>query len=142
MGNKQRQFVVAASLAAGLLGGCQTIDQHNRVPGWPELKIIEHTVTNVELWERCNRYVPRLSMPAGCTIFYFSRGEAHIYVSDAEQSPLVLQHERLHALGYDHVGSTGMARALQSWRTSQQNGRDWTFDMAPTGAGRAHSLTF
>lgn len=142
MNKKKAQFLIAASLAAGFLGGCQSIDQHNRVPGWPELKIVEHRVPTAQLWERCQRYVPRFSLPAGCTIFYFSRGEAHIYVSDAEQSPLVLQHERLHAQGYDHVGSTGMQRALQAWRASQQNGKDWTFDMSPTGAGRAHSLGF
>ena len=140
--NKKNVFAAAVSIAAGLLAGCQTIDNHNRVPDWPELKIIEHRVPTAEMWERCQRYVPRFSLPAGCTMFYFSRGEAHIYVSDTDESSLVLQHERLHARGYDHIGSTGMARALQSWRSSQQNGRDRTFDMAPTGAGRAHSLAF
>ena len=142
MHKKQSCLGIVVSIAAGLLAGCQTIDQHNRVADWPELKVIEHRVPTAEMWERCQRYVPRFSLPAGCTIFYFSRGEAHIYVSDAEQSPLVLHHERLHALGYDHIGSTNMLRALQAWRASQQAGRDSTFDVTPTGAGRAHSLTF
>ena len=141
MRNKQRPFVVAASLAAGLLGGCQSIDQHNRVQDWPELKIVEYQVSTAELWERCQRYVPRFSLPAGCTLFYFGRGEAHIYVGE-ETNPLTLRHERLHAQGYDHVGSTKMLRALQAWKASQPAGVGPTLDPTPTGAGRAHSLTF
>jgi hypothetical protein len=106
-------------LSAGLTGCAVTIDTRHRVPGWPELKIVEHHVAADEMFERCRRFVPPSSAPEGCTLFYFDRGEAHIYVNKEAPNGFVLRHERLHAEGYDHVGSDHMRRALEAWRAQR-----------------------
>ena len=107
-------------LSAALTGCAVTINTHKQVPDLPELKVVEHHVTHDEMFERCHRFVPRFSAPEGCTLFYFDRSEAHIYVSKEFPSSWVLRHERLHAAGYDHVGSNHMRKALEAWRASQR----------------------
>jgi hypothetical protein len=107
-----------AVLLSTALAGCATlIDKHERVPGWPELKVIELYVPHAQMRDACARFVPWYSSPEGCTFFYFDQGEAHIYLSkDFPPAKWMVQHERLHAAGYDHVGSTNMRRALERWR--------------------------
>ena len=106
-------------LAGALLAGCSVIDKHERVAGWPDMKVIEHHVPHAEMRDRCSRFVSVWSTPEGCTLFYFDKGEAHIYVSAEFPVAWVLRHERLHALGYDHVGSRNMQRAVERWRAQQ-----------------------
>jgi hypothetical protein len=108
--------VLGLLVLSAALGGCAVIDQHQKVPGWPELKVIEHHVAGYEVRDRCSRYAPPFSMPLGCTLFYLDQSEAHIYVSKDFPSQWVLEHERLHAAGYDHVGSTAMQRMLEKWK--------------------------
>jgi hypothetical protein len=116
MNQKQKGFFAAAALWSAALGGCTVMNTHEPVQGWPELKIVEHHVPHAEMRDRCARFVSAWSFAEGCTLFYFDRREAHIYVSADLPSPGVLQHERLHAAGYDHVGSTNMLRVLEGWR--------------------------
>ena len=92
------------------------MDSHERVAGWPELKVVEHHVSNQEMRDRCDPYVAAWMSPQGCTLFFLDLGEAHIYVSKDFPSALVLEHERLHAAGYDHVGSVGMQVILKDWK--------------------------
>ena len=110
------KVVLVAALSAALTG-CAAIDHHQPVPDWPELKIVEHHVATEEMLERCQRFA-RFSVPEGCTYFYFDRSEAHIYVRKDFPASWVLKHERLHALGYDHHGSTAMRRMLENWKAS------------------------
>jgi hypothetical protein len=102
-------------LVLSALTGCAAIDKHEQVPGWPELKVVEHYVAAEEMLERCQQFA-RFSVPEGCTLFYFQRSEAHIYVRKDLPAPWVLKHERLHAAGYDHIGSTAMQRMLEIWQ--------------------------
>ena len=44
MNKKQKGFFAAAALWSGALGGCAVMNTHAPVPGWPELKIVEHHV--------------------------------------------------------------------------------------------------
>ena len=111
---KQNGFFAAALLAAGL-AGCSVMNTHEPVPGWPELKVVEHHVPHAEMRDRCARFVSPFSFPEGCTLFYFDRGEAHIYVSGELPTPGVVEHEHLHAAGYDHIGSKSMRRMLEQW---------------------------
>lgn len=116
--NKKR---FAARLTSSLLllaaAGCTTIDPHVRVADWPELRVIEHHVGYREMAAHCRRYVGFLMTPLGCTEFNFAAGEAHIYVTpDLPLGRNVLEHERLHAAGYDHVGSTQMADLWHEWQ--------------------------
>jgi len=123
-------FGIAAVSAA--LAGCSVIDGHQRIAGWPELKIIEHHVAHTEMRDRCQRAVSAFSSPEGCTYFYLDRREAHIYVSKDFPTPWVLAHERLHAAGYDHVGSTNMQRMLADWRARARD-RDYRLQAAAEG---------
>lgn len=109
----------AALVLAGL-SGCAIIDSHERVAGWPELKVVEHHVGNQEMRDRCAPYVGPLMSPQGCTVFFLDQREAHIYVSKDFPSAAVLEHERLHAAGYDHVGSTGMQTMVRDWKARSQ----------------------
>jgi hypothetical protein len=119
---KARCGLSGVLLAAGaLLSGCAVIDSHKRVEGWPELKVVEHHVSTEEMRERCIKYVGPLTSPEGCTLFYLDRGEAHIYVSKDFPSAFVLEHERLHAAGYDHIGSDGMQQMVERWRARNES---------------------
>ena len=112
---------VAALLLACLpLGGCASfvIDSHTKVPDWPALKIVEHHVAEAEMRDRCVLYAPLFTSPQACTLFYFDRHEAHIFVSKEFPSARVLEHERLHAAGYDHFGSDAMARLWRGWQAN------------------------
>jgi hypothetical protein len=113
---------VGFAVFTAALAGCAVIDRHERVPGWPELKIVEHQVATQEMRDRCARFVPPYQFTEGCTIFHFDRGEAHIYVSKDYPSRLVLEHERWHAAGYDHVGSASMRRLLEAWQATRPSG--------------------
>ena len=111
------------------LTGCSVIDGHQRVPDWPELKIIEHHVAHPEMRDRCAKTVSVFASPEGCTYFYLDRREAHIYVSKDFPTPWVLRHERLHAAGYDHVGSDAMKRILANWKARVRE-RDYRVEAA------------
>ena len=102
------------------LSGCATMDSHERVAGWPELKLVEHHVSNQEMRDRCDPYVGPMMSPEGCTLFFFDLGEAHIYVSKEFPSQPVLEHERLHAAGYDHAGSASMQGILKDWQANSK----------------------
>ena len=111
------QNLLKLAVLSATLSGCASIDQHHPVPGWPALKIVEHHVADEEVLERCQRFV-RFAVPEGCTLFSFNRSEAHIYVRKDLPAPWVLRHERLHAAGYDHAGSTAMQRMLEDWQAN------------------------
>jgi hypothetical protein len=113
---------LAFAVLTAFLTGCSTIDRHEPVPGWPELKIVEYHVATQEMRDRCARFVRPWQFTEGCTLFHFDRAEAHIYVSKEQPSRFALDHERWHAAGYDHVGSTAMRRMLEAWKASRPSG--------------------
>jgi hypothetical protein len=116
--NKERVCGVMGAVLAGCLalGGCVTpVDQHVRVADWPALKVVEHRVEEKELRDQCSAFVGPLSSPVGCTVFLFDKGQAHIFVSKDFPSDWALEHERLHAAGHDHVGSTALQSMWQAW---------------------------
>jgi hypothetical protein len=120
--SKFSQHAVCGFGAAVLLGlsGCAVMDQHHRVADWPELKVVEHHVSNQEMRDRCSPYVGNGMSPMGCTLFFLDQREAHIYVSKDFPSQPTLEHERLHAAGYDHVGSGSMQAILKNWKASNR----------------------
>lgn len=118
-GSTGRLYIALLGLCASL-SGCAVINQHARVADWPDLKVVEHHVSHAEMHERCKRFVGPLMSPAGCTLFYLDQSEAHIYVSKDFPNRYVLEHERLHAAGYDHIGSDNMQRVVERWKARQR----------------------
>ena len=101
---------------AALATGCAMIDRQNRVEDWPQLKVVEHDLTYAELYRACRPYINPLDAPLACTVFYLDAGEAHIYVAKGLKFGPIVEHERLHAAGYDHYGSTHMKEVLAQWK--------------------------
>jgi hypothetical protein len=121
--NKVWRLLLLSLLPCLPLSGCVVmIDDHAAIADWPQLKIVEYHVGEAELRDQCARFAPPFTTAAACTLFYFDRREAHVYVSKDFPNPSILEHERLHAAGYDHVGSEAMQRLWQAWKTqnSQQ----------------------
>ena len=117
------------AFAAALAAGCATMD-HRRLEGWPALEVVEHRVPHAEMRDRCSRYVGFGMSPEACAEFDLAEGKCHIwYSADFPPQRFIIQHERLHCAGYDHAGSTGMARLLHQYMTGPQ-------PSAATGASR------
>jgi hypothetical protein len=105
----RRTFAIAVALAAG----CATLD-HTPVDGWPELEIVEHRVPHAEMRERCSRYVGFGMSPEACAEFDFVERKCHVWLSaDFPPQRFIVAHERQHCAGYDHAGSSAMARLLR-----------------------------
>jgi len=112
---KKKALASFCTILAAALCGCSTIDKTTRVEGWPELKVVEHDLSYKEMYRACRPYISPLDAPLACTVFYLDAGEAHIYVAKGLKFGPVIRHERLHAAGYDHVGSTQMAELWHKW---------------------------
>ena len=126
-----RPTLAAALLAAA--AGCSTIDEHNRVEGWPELRVIEHYVSDDAMRERCSKYVSFGMLPEACSEFNFVRGECHIwYSADFRPQPYVMEHERRHCEGFDHPGGSSLREALARYNAGRR-----TAGPAVSGSGRA-----
>jgi hypothetical protein len=107
------------SLLAVALCGCAAMDESVRVPGWPELKVVEHELPFSEVYRACHPYIGPLEAPLACTVYYLDDGEAHIYVVKGLKFGPIIEHERLHAAGYDHVGSSNLRDLLARWRAAK-----------------------
>jgi hypothetical protein len=96
-----------------LAGACSTIG-HEKVQGWPPLQIVEHRVPHAEMRSRCSPYMAPGMLPEACAEFDFAAGECHTWFSaDFPPPRAVVEHEKLHCLGYDHPGESTMRRLLQ-----------------------------
>jgi hypothetical protein len=127
-------FIPLLALAlAALAGGCAVIDRHEKVAGWPELRIVEHYVPDEAMRKRCSKYA---LLPEACAEFYFDRGECHVwYSADYPPMPFVVAHERLHCQGYDHAGDTSMRDVLA--RYEAERAAEHRNNVAPTSAAGA-----
>lgn len=108
-----------AAVLVALLSGCSAIDANNRVAGWPELRIIEHRVSNAEMRARCSQYVAWGMIPAACSEFNLSAGVCHIWLDRDFAPAFIVEHERAHCAGYEHVGDDSQARMLARWKAAQ-----------------------
>lgn len=95
------------AVLAGALGACSAIG-HEKVEGWPELRIVEHYVPAEAMLGRCRKYVGFGSLPLACAEFNLAARRCDIWLSEGFAPRAVLEHERLHCRGYDHVGATNM----------------------------------
>lgn len=102
----RRWFSALAVLVAAPLAGACTIVGHEKVEGWPTLEIVEHHVPNHVMRDACVKYMPPTFSPMACAEFDLGRRKCHIWLSADFPSESLLEHERLHCNGYDHVGGT------------------------------------
>ncbi len=108
--------LLGATLAAALCAGCNTMIDHEKVEGWPQLALYEHYVPNLQMRERCVKYTPIGASPLACAEFNFVERRCDIwYSADFPPSKAVIEHERLHCDGYDHVGETTMRGILERY---------------------------
>ena len=111
-----KSSVIALLLASTSLSGC-TIVGHEKAHGWPELTVREHYVPHHVMRDKCAKYVPFGMSPDACMEFDLHAGTCDIwYSADFPPGPGVVEHERLHCRGYDHVGGNMLSRALAAWR--------------------------
>ncbi len=110
---------ICTLLIAASAGGCALIDPMNRVDDWPQLKVVEHDLPYAEMYKACQPYIGPLDAPLACTVFYLDAREAHIYVAKGLKFGPIVEHERMHAAGYDHYGSTHMKVVLASWKAKK-----------------------
>ncbi len=115
---RRQQLGGAANLVflALVLSAC-TVVGHEKVQGWPKMEIVSHYVPNDELNERCARYVGFGMLPEACAEFDFKANRCDIWFSaDFLPTASMVEHERLHCQGYDHIGQSTMAEMLARYR--------------------------
>jgi hypothetical protein len=106
-----RRILCGLLLAAGTVG-CTTIG-HEKVDGWPALRVFEHYVSAEEIYERCRKYVGFGMIPLACAEFNLAAGRCDLWFNAGFAPRFTVEHERLHCLGYDHPGATNMATVLK-----------------------------
>ncbi len=121
---RRQQIGGAASLVASLfvlaivLPACAVIG-HERVEGWPALEIVEHYVPEAQMRDRCAQYTGFGTSPQACAEFKLAENRCDVWFSaDFPPTREIVEHERLHCLGYDHVGANHMRAILAEFRSA------------------------
>jgi hypothetical protein len=112
-----KSSVLVLLLASTMSLPACTMVGHKKVPDWPELAVREHYVPHHVMRDKCAKYVPFGMSPDACMEFNLSAGTCDIwYSADFPPGPGVVEHERLHCRGYDHIGGNVLSRALAAWK--------------------------
>lgn len=104
-------------LFAAASAACTTVG-HEKVEGWPELAIVEHRVSAGEMYDRCKKYVAFGMLPMACAEFNLATKRCDIWLMEGFAPRSVVEHERLHCQGHDHVGETAMRDFLTRYRAA------------------------
>lgn len=104
----------AAAVACLVLQACATQVAHERVAGWPTLRVIEHRVPEAEMHRVCDQYAPPLMTPRACAVINLTALRCDIWLTENPLQSSV-EHERLHCAGYDHVGKHDLADMLKQY---------------------------
>lgn len=117
---RRQQLGGRASLVLlGVVLSACTIVGHEKVAGWPVMQIVEHHVPEAEMRERCAKYVGFGMSPQACAEFSFAARRCDLWFSaDFPPTRAMVEHERLHCEGYDHIGMGSMADMLAAWQAS------------------------
>ena len=108
--------ILTAALAAAS-AACSTVG-HEKVADWPELRIYEHRVSAGEMYERCSKYVAFGMLPMACAEFNLATRRCDIWLIEGFAPRNIVEHERLHCQGHDHVGETALRDFLQRYRAA------------------------
>ena len=104
-------LLAAASAACTVVG-------HEKVEGWPDLMIVEHRVSASAVYDRCRKYVAFGMLPMACAEFNLATRRCDIWLMEGFAPRSVVEHERLHCQGHDHVGETAMRDFLTRYRAA------------------------
>lgn len=97
------------------LAGC-AINSSVRIANWPPLKVVENYVSSATMFDRCQKYAPWGSIVEACAEFDLAAGVCNIYYNKEFPPPQrIIDHEREHCAGYDHVGGTEMRALLEQF---------------------------
>lgn len=105
------------------LSGCSLIDTHRAPPAdWPALAVTEHHVSFSAMYRACAPYAGFGALPVGCSVIFFERGTCEIFAPDldAETLALLIEHERAHCAGHDHIGASTLAEGWQAYKARRQ----------------------
>ena len=100
---------IALAVAAAVLSSCSVMG-HQKVEGWPALRVVEETVADEVMLARCSRHDP---VPLACAEIFIDVGLCRITYSERFAPEWVKEHERLHCAGFDHFGSSTMQGILE-----------------------------
>jgi len=112
---------LAAAILAVTLTACTAIDTHRQPPAdWPNLEV---TVQKVGFWELqrvCGGNL--ITQYFGCAWIYFATMVCNVfYAADDESAVYVIEHEKMHCRGHDHIGSSMLADGWEKWK--KENGK-------------------
>ena len=108
---------ILTALLAAACAACTSVG-HEKVADWPELRIYEHHVSAGEMYERCSKYVAFGMLPMACAEFNLATRRCDIWLIEGFAPRSIVEHERLHCRGHDHVGETAMRDFLLRYRAS------------------------
>ena len=113
---------LAYAMLACALSACASALEHRKVEGWPQLAVREHYVPHAEMRDRCTKYASDGGMTEACDEYDLSAATCDIWLSaDFPPSATIVEHERLHCAGYDHVGNDAMQRLADRWNKSRRD---------------------
>jgi hypothetical protein len=111
--------LAAMTLLSAMVCACTTIGAE-RVADWPQLEVREHYVPHAEMRDRCSKYVSFFMSPEACAEFDFAARRCDLWFSaDFPPGRHIIEHERQHCLGYEHVGEHGLRELLVQYMAAQ-----------------------
>lgn len=131
--------LVCSALLAAPLSGCFMMTNHVEPPAdWPALKVIERPLSVIDVQRKCSRHLTvgsaifSLGLTMGCAEVDFAAGVCTIYIARGENDPGILEHERDHCAGKDHLGGDMTLRT--AWERYKQSQASQLAQAAPLGA--------
>ena len=94
-----------------LAHGCTTIGHEPAPSDWPALDVRVHSLPHKEMRDRCLRFAPPGYDVEACAEINFAKGSCDIVLSADFLRSGVLEHEREHCSGKDHVGASTLRDA-------------------------------
>lgn len=92
---------------------------HEPAPAdWPALAVAEHRVSWEEMTKRCSKYAPFGWTPMACSEIRLTTRRCDIWLSADHAAPYIIEHERLHCAGHDHVGDTNLRDMWAHWKSA------------------------
>lgn len=120
-----RMYLVASVMA--FAPGCAvfvgSIIDPEGIKDWPTMKVEEHYVSTEDMVAKCTKHLGPDSgvRPLACAEFYFDHKKCHIwYSNNPRPSQWIIDHERAHCRGHDHIGSNQMKKDWEAWKLWDQ----------------------